>query len=73
MVAVTGTNKKNLLSFDAFSKTVDDAKIKTATGGLITIGTIIIILWLSLLEYLDFRKIDIKPQLVVDKARGMDT
>lgn len=62
---------KKLLSFDAFSKTVDDARVKTASGGLVTIISILVILWLSILEWLDYREIAFRPELIVDKARGM--
>lgn len=61
---------RNLLSFDAFSKTVEDARIRTASGGLVTILSVLIILWLSISEFVDYRKIEYRPELVVDKARG---
>lgn len=61
---------RNLLSFDAFSKTVEDARIRTASGGLVTIVSVFIIVWLSISEYIDYRKIEYRPELVVDKARG---
>lgn len=61
---------RNLLSFDAFSKTVEDARIRTAAGGLVTLLSVFFIVWLSLSEYIDYRKIEYRPELVVDKARG---
>lgn len=61
---------KKLLSFDAFSKTVEDARIRTASGGFVTIVSVVIILWLGLFEWLDYRKIEFRPELIVDKARG---
>lgn len=59
-----------LFNFDAFSKTLDDRKIKTGTGGLITIAcifTTFILLWN---EYLDYNKIVLRPELVVDRDRN---
>lgn len=61
---------RNLLSFDAFSKTVEDARIRTASGGLVTILSAIIITLLSLSEFADYRRIEYRPELAVDKARG---
>lgn len=61
---------RNLLSFDAFSKTVEDARIRTASGGLVTIISVLLILLLSMSEYADYRKIEYRPELAVDKARG---
>ncbi|ANB15609.1 Erv46p [Sugiyamaella lignohabitans] len=61
---------KKLLSFDAFSKTVEDARIRTASGGIVTIVSIVLIVWLTLWEWVDYRRIDFAPELIVDKARG---
>lgn len=61
---------KRLLSLDAFSKTVEDARIRTTSGGIVTIVSILIILWLTISEWLDYRQIVYHPELVVDKARG---
>lgn len=61
---------RKLLSFDAFNKTVEDAKIKTTSGGLVTIISVLIIFWLTLSEWWDYRSIDYRPELIVDKARG---
>jgi hypothetical protein len=61
---------KRLLSLDAFSKTVEDARIRTASGGLVTIVAAVIILWLTVSEWVDYRQVVYRPELVVDKARG---
>lgn len=61
---------KNLLSFDVFSKTVEDARIRTASGGVVTIVSALLILYLTISEYIDYRRIEYRPELVVDKARG---
>lgn len=63
-------SKKGLLSFDAFSKTVEDARIRTTSGGIVTIVSMVLIVWLTLNEWIDYRRISYNPELVVDKARG---
>ena len=55
---------------DAFTKTVEDAKIRTTSGGIITIASIVVILWLTWSEWADFRRVTVRPELVVDKGRG---
>jgi hypothetical protein len=62
--------QKRLLSFDAFSKTAEDARIRTASGGLVTIISVALIVWLTLWEWIDYRSIEFRPELIVDKARG---
>ncbi|OWB76216.1 hypothetical protein B5S32_g366 [[Candida] boidinii] len=59
--------KPRLLNFDAFSKTVEDAKIKTASGGIVTIICIITVIFLIFNEYVDYCKIIIRPELVIDR------
>ncbi|KAF2635317.1 endoplasmic reticulum-golgi intermediate compartment protein 3 [Massarina eburnea CBS 473.64] len=55
---------------DAFTKTVEDAKVRTTSGGVITIASILVILWLTWSEWADFRRVTVRPELVVDKGRG---
>lgn len=60
----------SLFNFDAFAKTLDDRKIKTSTGGLITIAcifTTVVLLWN---EYLDYNTVVLRPELVVDRDRN---
>lgn len=59
--------RPRLVSIDAFSKTVEDAKIKTASGGLITLICGLIVLILIRNEYLDYTTIITRPELVVDR------
>lgn len=59
-----------LPSLDAFAKTVEDARVRTASGGLVTLLSLVTILWLSISEWIDYRRIEYRPQLVVDRARG---
>lgn len=60
-------NHNKLLSFDAFAKTVEDARIKTALGGIITLVCVLIVLFLIRNEYSDYISIISIPELVVDK------
>jgi endoplasmic reticulum-Golgi intermediate compartment protein 3 len=58
-------------TFDAFQKTVEEARIKTASGGLVTIVSAVIIFWLIVLELWDWRRIVVRNELVVDRTRGL--
>ncbi|ETI26323.1 hypothetical protein G647_03100 [Cladophialophora carrionii CBS 160.54] len=55
---------------DAFTKTVEDARVRTTSGGIVTIASIIIILYLVWGEWVEYRKILVMPELIVDKGRG---
>ena len=59
----------SLFSFDAFAKTLDDRKIKTSTGGIITILCVITTFILLYNEYEDYNRIVLRPELVVDRDR----
>lgn len=59
--------RPRLVSIDVFSKTVEDAKIKTTSGGLITLICGLIVLILIRNEYLDYTTIVTRPELVVDR------
>lgn len=61
------TSRPKLLSLDAFSKTIEDAKIKTASGGIITLLCCVIVMYLIRNEYNDYKLIINLPTLVVDK------
>ncbi|TID21898.1 hypothetical protein CANINC_003382 [Pichia inconspicua] len=62
--------KPTLFSFDAFAKTLDEKKIKTSTGGVITIFCILTTFVLLWNEYLDYNTIVLRPELVVDRDRN---
>lgn len=62
--------KSRFTRLDAFTKTVDEARIRTTSGGIVTIASLLIVLWLSWGEWRDYRKIVVHPELIVDKARG---
>jgi hypothetical protein len=56
---------------DAFTKTVEDARVRTTSGGIVTIASLLVIFWLTWGEWADYRKVSVRPELVVDKGRGM--
>lgn len=55
---------------DGFSKTLEDVKIKTGFGGLLTMASAVLIFTLVLVEYNDYRQIHVQPSILVDKSRG---
>lgn len=55
---------------DGFAKTMEDVKIKTGFGGLLTLASAVIILTLVWVEYADYQQVHIHPSIVVDKSRG---
>lgn len=62
--------KSRFTRLDAFAKTVEDARIRTTSGGIVTIASLLIILWLVWGEWVDYRHVSVLPELVVDKSRG---
>src|ERR1700724_2458079 len=48
--------KSRFRAFDAFQKTVEEARIRTASGGLVTLVSACIIFWLVVLEVWDWRR-----------------
>lgn len=62
--------KSRFTRLDAFTKTVDEARIRTTSGGIVTILSLLVVLYLSWGEWVEYRKIVIHPELVVDKGRG---
>ncbi|KAG7700104.1 hypothetical protein KL930_000791 [Ogataea haglerorum] len=60
----------SILRFDAFSKTVDDARIKTTSGGILTLVCILTTLLLLVNEYADYSRVVTRPELVVDRDRN---
>jgi hypothetical protein len=62
--------KQRFTRIDAFTKTVEDARIRTTSGGIVTLSSLFIILWLIWGEWADYRRIVVKPELIVDKGRG---
>ena len=65
--------KSRFTRLDAFTKTVDEARIRTTSGGIVTIVALIVVFWLAWGEWSDYRTVVIHPELIVDKGRGMVT
>ncbi|KAF7314358.1 Sec1-domain-containing protein [Mycena kentingensis (nom. inval.)] len=59
-----------LKGVDAFGKTTEDVKVKTRTGAFLTILSAAIILSFTLMEFMDYRRVNIDTSIVVDKSRG---
>jgi hypothetical protein len=62
--------KSRFHRLDAFTKTVEDARVRTTSGGVVTIASLLVIFWLVWGEWSDYRKITVSPELIVDKSRG---
>lgn len=62
--------KSRFTRLDAFTKTVEDARIRTTSGGIVTIISVLVVLYLSWGEWSDYRRIVIHPELIVDKGRS---
>ncbi|KAG8993080.1 hypothetical protein FRB94_002678 [Tulasnella sp. JGI-2019a] len=56
--------------FDAFGKTMEDVKIKTRTGALLTMLSVAIICTFTLIEFIDYRKTYVDTSVIVDRSRG---
>ena len=44
--------------------------MRTTSGGIVTIASLLIVLYLALGEWRDWRRIVVHPELIVDKGRG---
>lgn len=64
--------KSRFTRLDAFTKTVDEARVRTTSGGIVTIASLLIVLYLALGEWADYRRIVVHPELIVDKGRSRD-
>ncbi|KKZ60204.1 hypothetical protein EMCG_05126 [[Emmonsia] crescens] len=62
--------KSRFARLDAFTKTVEDARIRTRSGGVVTITALLVIFFLIWGEWSEYRRIVVLPELVVDKGRG---
>lgn len=62
--------KSRFTRLDAFTKTVEDARIRTTSGGIVTIASLLIVMYLVWGEWSDYRRIIVHPELIVDKGRG---
>ena len=62
--------KSRFTRLDAFTKTVEDARVRTTSGGIVTIASLLIVFWLVWGEWSDYRRVVVHPELIVDKGRG---
>ncbi|KAK5698252.1 ER-derived vesicles protein erv46 [Elasticomyces elasticus] len=62
--------KSRFTRLDAFTKTVEDARIRTTSGGIVTLTSLLLILYLVWGEWADYRRVIVHPELMVDKGRG---
>ena len=62
--------KSRFTRLDAFTKTVEDARVRTTSGGIVTIVSLLVVFYLVLGEWSDYRRIYVQPELIVDKGRG---
>ncbi|KAI0252341.1 Sec1-like protein [Lactifluus subvellereus] len=50
--------------------TMEDVKVRTRTGAFLTLVSVAIILSFTLMEFVDYRRVDIDTSVVVDRSRG---
>lgn len=62
--------KSRFTRLDAFTKTVEDARVRTTSGGIVTIVSLLTVLYLMWGEWVDYTRIVVNPELMVDKGRG---
>ena len=63
--------KSRFTRLDAFAKTVEDARVRTTSGGIVTIAALLVILFLIWGEWADYRRVVVLSELIVDKGRSM--
>lgn len=63
--------KSTLLSLDAFARPEEDVRVRTRTGGLITVSCFLVLMVLLAGEWSDFKQVVSRPQLVVDRDRHL--
>ena len=61
---------KRLQHFDAYPKPLEDFRVKTISGALITVLSTISIIVVAIYEWQSFSKIDIDQELFVDLTRN---
>jgi endoplasmic reticulum-Golgi intermediate compartment protein 3 len=49
---------------------MEDVKVKTRTGAFLTILSAAVILTFSMIEFVDYRRVNVDTSIVVDKSRG---
>lgn len=61
---------EKLKTFDAYAKTIDDFRIKTTSGAVISLLASALIFYLILSEFLLYLKTDVRQELSVDRSFG---
>ncbi|KAI0684934.1 endoplasmic reticulum-derived transport vesicle ERV46 [Cytidiella melzeri] len=59
-----------LKGLDAFGKTMEDVKVKTRTGAMLTLVSAALILAITMMELIDYRRVTVDTSIQVDKSRG---
>ncbi|OXV11068.1 hypothetical protein Egran_01170 [Elaphomyces granulatus] len=62
--------KSRFTRLDAFAKTVEDARVRTTSGGIVTLVSLLVIFYLVWGEWAEYRRVVVLPELIVDKSRG---
>ncbi|CAO1616957.1 unnamed protein product [Sympodiomycopsis kandeliae] len=60
----------SLRALDAFSRPLEDVRIRSASGAALTLLSFFLIFILTLSSWLDYRKVHLTHNLEVDKSRG---
>ncbi|KAF2857420.1 DUF1692-domain-containing protein [Piedraia hortae CBS 480.64] len=62
--------KSRFTRLDAFTKTVEDARVRTTSGGVVTLVSLVLIVYLLMGEWAEYRRLVVHPELIVDQGRG---
>lgn len=57
-------------ALDAFSRPLEDVRIRSASGAALTLASFVIIFILTLSSYIDYHRVQLDHNLEVDKSRG---
>ncbi|KAG8737882.1 hypothetical protein FRC10_007568, partial [Ceratobasidium sp. 414] len=55
---------------DGFGRTMEDVKVKTQIGALLTMISATLILIFTTIEFIDYRRVNIDEIIIVDRSRG---
>ncbi|KAA8492776.1 Endoplasmic reticulum-Golgi intermediate compartment protein 3 [Porphyridium purpureum] len=70
MMGIVGDMRKRVQMMDAFPKTMDDFKVQTASGGVVSLVSLSVIVVLVISELLTFLTPERRVELSVDVSRG---
>lgn len=57
-------------ALDAFARPLEDVRIRSSSGALLTLLSFLIILSLTLTSWVEYRRVNLDHSLEVDKSRG---